>query len=160
MILPDVKTAAVVAVIVGVGAFGGGYKVADWRLTGRYTAEKLEAAKGAAEALKTMTAARDQLSLALSAANNRKLDDLRKAQDETTRIRDRLYSGDIRLRINARCPEYPLGPKTAAGSGVDSGTGAELDTTARRAYFALRDGIDRASAQLAACQEELRLRTN
>ena len=157
--IPDIKTAAIAALIAGLLAFAGGYKVADWRLTGQYTAEKLDAAQGAAKALAAMTNERDILAGKLSAANDRHTDELRKAQNETNSLRDRLRAGSIGLRIAATCPESRLGPQAASGARVDSGTGAELGETARRAYFALRDGIDRASAQLAACQDELKLRT-
>lgn len=157
--IPDIKTAAIVALVVGVAAFGGGYKVADWRLTGQYTAEKLEAAKTAAKALADMTDERDKLAGKLSAANDLHTNELRNAQNETTRLRDRLNAGSSGLRIAATCPAARLGPQTSSPARVDTGTGAELDSTARRAYFALRDGLDRASAQLAACQDELRLRT-
>ncbi|MFA5387738.1 MAG: lysis system i-spanin subunit Rz [Candidatus Paceibacterota bacterium] len=157
--IPDLKTAAVVALVVGALAFVGGYKVADWRLTGQYTAEKLEASQAAAKALAAMTDERDILAGKLSAANDRHTDELRKAQNETNSLRDRLRAGSIGLRIAATCPDARLGPQASSGARVDTGTGAELGETARRAYFALRDGIDRASAQLAACQDELRLRT-
>lgn len=157
--IPDIKTAAIVALITAVVAFGGGYKVADWRLTGQYTAEKLEASQEAAKALAAMTADRDALAGKLSAANDQHTNELRNAQNETNRLRDRLANNSSGLRIAATCPESRLGPQAPSGARVDSGTGAELDSTARRAYFALRDGIDRASAQLAACQDELRLRT-
>lgn len=153
--IPDIKTAAIVALVVGVAAFGGGYRVADWRLTGQYTAEKLEAAQTAAKALADMTDERDKLAGKLSAANDLHTNELRDAQNETNRLRDRLNAGSSGLRIAAIC----LDAQTASPARVDTGTGAELDSTARRAYFALRDGIDRASAQLAACQDELRLRT-
>ena len=157
--IPDIKTAAIAALIAGALAFVGGYKVADWRLTGQYTAEKLEASQAAAKALAAMTDERDILAGKLSAANDRHTDELRKAQNETNSLRDRLRAGSIGLRIAATCPESRLGPQASSGARVDTGTGAELGETARRAYFALRDGIDRASAQLAACQDELRLRT-
>jgi len=157
--IPDLKTAAVVALIVGVLAFGGGYKVADWRLTGQYTAEKLEASQEAAKALAAMTDERDILAGKLSAATDKHVNELRNAQNETNRLRDRLANSDGGLRIAATCPESRLGPQASSPGRVDTGKGAELDPIARRAYFALRDGIDRAVAQLAACQDELRLRT-
>lgn len=157
--IPDIKTAAIVALVVGVAAFGGGYKVADWRLMGQYTAEKLKASQEAAKALADMTDERDKLAGKLSAANDLHTTELRKAQNETNSLRDRLRDGSIGLRIAATCPAPRLGPQTSSGARVDIGTGAELGEVARRAYFALRDGIDRASAQLAACQDELRLRT-
>jgi prophage endopeptidase len=149
-------TRAALIFIAHVATFAVGYTVADWRLTGQHTAEKLEAARGAAKALADMTAARDQLSAALTAANDLHTSELRKAQNETNSLRDRLRAGNLRLRVAAVCPDSTA--QTAGGTRVDSGTGAELDEPARRAYFALRDGIDRATAQLAACQDELKLR--
>ena len=153
--VPDLKTAAVVALVVGVAAFSGGYKVADWRLTAKANAEALERAQRAEKARDETIAERDALAAKLATAN-----DLRNAQNETNRLRDRLNAGSIGLRIAGTCPRVAAQTESAPGSRVDTGTGAELDSTARRAYFALRDGIDRASAQLAACQDELRLRTD
>lgn len=157
--IPDLKTAVVVALVVGVAAFAGGYKVADWRLTAQANAEALERAQRAEKARDEAITERDALAAKLATANDKHANDLRNAQNETTRLRDRLNAGSIGLRIAGTCPR--LGnPQAAPGARVDTGTGAELDSTARRAFFALRDGIDRASAQLAACQDELRLRTD
>lgn len=157
--LPDLKTAAVVALVVGVAAFSGGYKVADWRLTAQANAEALERAQRAEKARDEAITERDALAAKLATANDKHANDLRNAQNETNRLRDRLNAGSIGLRIAGTCPRLPSATEAAPGARVDTGTGAELDSTARRAYFALRDGIDRASAQLAACQDELRLRT-
>lgn len=156
--LPDLKTAAVVALVVGVVAFSGGYKVADWRLTAKANAEALDRAERAEKARDEAIAERDILAGKLSTANDKHTNELRNAQNETNRLRDRLNAGSSGLRIAAICPR--LDPQAASPARVDTGTGAELDSTARRAYFSLRDGIDRASAQLAACQDELRLRTD
>lgn len=156
--IPDIKTAAVVALVVGVAAFGGGYKVADWRLTAKATAEALERAQRAEKARDEAITERDRLAGKLAAANDQHTDELRKAQNETNRLRDRLRDGSIGLRIAGTCPRVDEA-QSPARPGVDSGTGAELAEPARRAYFSLREGIDRASAQLAACQDELRLRT-
>lgn len=156
--VPDLKTAAVVALVVGVAAFGGGYKVADWRITAKANAEALERAQRAEKARDEAITERDKLAGELATKNDQHTDELRKAQNETNRLRDRLRDGSIGLRIAGTCPR--LGDAQAApGARVDTGTGAELAEPARRAYFALREGIDRASAQLAACQDELRLRT-
>lgn len=156
--IPDLKTAAIVALVVGIAAFSGGYKVADWRLTAKANAEAIERAQRAEKALETAVTARDVLAGKLATANDQHTEQLRKAQNETLRLRDRLYSGAIGLRIAANCPRLDANAEAPAGTRVDTGTGAELDSTSRRAYFALRDGIDRASAQLAACQDELTLR--
>ncbi len=77
---------------------------------------------------------------------------LQEAQNETSRLRDRVSAGPVRLLVAAKCPDVP---QAASAPGVDSGTRAELDPAARSAYFALRDGINRAEAKLAACQGEL-----
>lgn len=99
---------------------------------------------------------RDELAGKLTAANDKHSDDLRTHQNETNRLRGLLLAGSGGLRIAASCPETP-GP--AGSTRMDSGAGAELGPTARQSYFALRDGIDRATSQLAACQEQLKLRT-
>lgn len=92
------------------------------------------------------------LAVNLAQANDKNLAQLKASQNETNRLRDCLLTGSCGLRVNAAC-----GPRLdAASAGVDNGTGAELDATSRRAYFALRDGIDRVTAQLTACQGQLR----
>lgn len=133
-------------------SFACGWMVNGWRMD----AEALEAAEHAAEALRERTAERDALAASLRASNDQHAAKLKGAQDETNRLRDCLRSGTCGLRIGARCPA----PETPAATGVDSGAGAVLDRAAESAYFALRDGIDRASAQLEACQAELKLRSN
>lgn len=138
--------------------FGGGYQVASWRLTARANAEALDRARQSEKIIAARTAERDAMAADLAAANDKHLNALRRANDETNRLRDRLRDGAIGLRLAGTCPALPNADGTAS-TRVDSGTGAELDSNARRAYFALRDGIDRAAAQLAACQDELRVRT-
>lgn len=138
------------------GAFCGGYKAADYHLTARATADALKRAQDAEKASAEAIAAYNHLAGELSAANDKHTNELRSAQNETNHLRDRIAAGAGSLRVSATCPPSP---GLNAGSHVDSGTWAELDPAARLAYFALRDGIDRASAQLAACQDELRLRT-
>lgn len=133
-------------------SFWCGWLVNGWRMD----SEALDVAEQAAEALRERTAERDALADSLRAANDQHAAKLKGAQDETNRLRDCLRSGNCGLRIGARCPA----PETPAASGVDPGAGAAIDRVAESAYFALRDGIDRASAQLAACQAELKLRAN
>lgn len=142
------------------GGFLSGYEVADWRLTAKANAEEVERTKRAEKVRDEAIAAYNHLAGELAAAGDTHAADLRKAQNETNDLRDRLSVGSVGLRLAGKCPAAALGPQAAPGPRVDIGTGAELDSTARRAYFALRDGIDRAAAQLAACQDELRLRTS
>ena len=133
-------------------SFWCGWLVNGWRMD----AEALEVAEQAAEALRERTAERDALADRLRAANDQHAAKLKGSQDETNRLRDCLRSGTCGLRIGARCPAS----ETPAAAGMDHGARAELDRSAESAYFALRDGIDRASAQLEACQAELKLRSN
>jgi hypothetical protein len=156
---PSVETKA--ALIVAILAFGGGflsgYKVEGWHLTAKANAEEVQRTRAALAGRDEAMAAYSHLAGELSKSNDAHAAELRKSQDETNRLRDRLSSGAIGLRIGAKCPS-PEAP-AAPGARVDTGTGAELDSASRRAYFALRDGIDHASAKLAACQEQLGLRT-
>lgn len=133
---------------------GVGWRVENWHLS----AEKIAQLEANQKAFAAAFADRDAIAAKLSAADDKHSDELRKAQNETNRLRDHLANTSGGLRINALCPPAsPITPATG-GARVDIGTGAELAATARQAYFALRDGIDRASAQLAACQDELRIR--
>jgi hypothetical protein len=157
--IDTLKTAAVGALVAGSFGFGGGYKVADWRLTSAHTAEAFKASQRAASELAEATSERDALSSKLSAANDENLRRLQNAQSQTNDLRARLADGTASLRIAAKCPGVPATTESASGSRVDTGTSAELDTDARRAYFSLRDGINRAEAKLSACQSELRLRS-
>lgn len=156
--IPDLKTAAIVAAVTGVIAFAAGWTVCDWRMTAKANGEALQRAQTALDDLAAMTKDRDRLAGLLATSDDTHLNDLKVAQDETNRLRDRLRDGSIGLRIAGTCPKAG-GTPAPAGAGVDTGTGAELAEPARRAYFALRDGIDRADAKLAACQDQLRLRT-
>ena len=141
--------------LVLLAAFVAGAVVNGWRIESHYA----EKEKVSAESLKTAQDERDSLSKRLSQSADKYATELKKAQDETNTLRNGIDSGAYSLRIKAKCPAIPVLPQAPGPTRVDSGAGAELDSDARRAYYALRSGIDRASAQLAACQGELRLRT-
>lgn len=153
-----VPTIPVLWAITAAASAVGGYLVADWRLTADIERQAHERVTKAFSDLSTMTKQRDALAAQLQAAGDRHAAQLKDAQDETNRLRDRERAGAVRLRVAAVCPDIPDVPEASPGAGLDTGTGAELDSASRQAYFALRDGIDRTSAQLAACQDELRLR--
>lgn len=149
----------IVARIVGCAAlallaFVGGWKVNGWR----YEAQKAATAVQAASELKAATDARDALAVQLKASNDARLAAIQKAQDAENALRDRVASGNVRLRIAAHCPNSV--PQAASSPGMDSGAGPELDPAARPAYFALRTGILAIAGRLAACQDELRLRAD
>lgn len=79
---------------------------------------------------------------------------MRNAEVEDDRLRADVDAGHQRLRVQATCPAAGGGvPSAGAAAGVGYGTRAELDPAARSTYFALRAGIQRVTAQLAACQQ-------
>lgn len=57
-----------------------------------------------------------------------------------------------RLHIGANCPAAASVPGTADSAGVDAPGQAELDDSAREAYFDLRRGIIETEAELRACK--------
>lgn len=140
-------------------AFGCGWGVNGWRLDATYQAEQTTRLTAAIEARDKAIEDRDALALKLTKSNDAHAFELRKAQNETNRIRDGVSVGTIGLRVAATCPGTPT-TEAAPGAVVDHGTGPELAGNARQDYFALRDGIDRVVEQLGACQDELRLRVD
>ena len=150
------QIAALVALACFLGGFLSGYKVDNWQQTAKAEALARKASEAAIKQRDDAMAAYLHLAGELSANADQHAADLRAAQNETNRLRN--ASSLVGLRVAATCPDLSkVAP--APGSRVDSGTGAELAPTARRAYFALRDGIDHAAAQLAECLDQLRLRT-
>jgi len=121
-------------------SFGGGWAANGWRLTSQHQAEKLEQAAGYEAKVK-----------ALSVSNDHHLQNLQDSQNETNRLRDCVHAGTCGLRFNT-----PTAKQSTAGTRMDIEAGAELAGTVGPAYFALREGIDRASTQLEACQDQLR----
>lgn len=157
IIPPQIRLALAAGALVT--AFVGGWEVNGWRLTSAHDAERLQAAADAAESLRFANASRDALAARLRASDDLHAAQLQKAQNETNRLRDRVSAGPARLLVAAKCPAAPVLPQAASAPGVDSGTRAELNPEARSAYFALRDGINATEAKLAACQAELKERT-
>ena len=152
--------AAVVLVVALLAAFAGGYKVADWRATAKANADALARAEKAEAGRTKAIEERDAMAQRLAASDLNHTEALRKAQDENDSLRNRIAAGTVGLRIRAVCPvRAPATAEAAAGPRVDTGTPAELDDAAGRAYSALRQGISQTAAQLAACQDELRMRT-
>lgn len=139
-------------------AFGSGWSVNGWRLDATYQSEQKTALEGVIHDRDAALHDRDALADKLAASDDAHALQLRKAQDETNSLRDRVSSGRVGLRVAATCPGPAESPSTPTAPGVDHGTAPELDPDARQTYFALRDGIDRTVAQLTACQGELALR--
>lgn len=159
MIIPPQARLALAAAGL-VGAFLAGWAVNGWRIDAKVSAEAAQALKEAQGGRKAAEDDRDALAARLRASDDLHAAQLRKAQDETNSLRDRVSAGPVRLLVAAKCPAFAVLPEAPVAPGVDSGAGAELTPPARSAYFALRDGIDRAEAKLAACQAELNLRAD
>ena len=153
MLIPAQARLALAAVALA-AAFAGGWAVNGWRLGAARDAEITHDA----EVLRDRTIERDALAHRLRESNDQQAASLQGARDETNRLRDCMRDVTCGLRIAAKCPARL--PQAASTPSVDPGAGAELDADAERAYFAVRDGINKASAQLAACQAELRIRTD
>jgi len=78
---------------------------------------------------------------------------MRNAQVQDDALRADVDAGRQRLHVAASCSPTSSGlPKAGATARMGDGTRAELDPAARSDYFALRAGIQRLTAQLAACQ--------
>lgn len=153
IIPPQIRVALAAGALVA--AFVGGWTVNGWRANAAADKKALQDVKTAVDARTLAEGQRDALAARLRAADDLHAAKLQEAQNETNRLRDRVSAGPVRLLVAAKCPAAPNLPQAASAPGVDSGTGAELDASARLAYFALRDGIDRVEAKLAACQAEL-----
>lgn len=149
---------ALIALAVAAAGFAAGWAVNGWRLTSQHEAEARERATQALRQLEHVTADRDRLAGALAQSNDTQLTALKGMQDETNRLRDCLRTGRCGLRVAASCPD-PTGAQGTTGTGLGAGAGARLDPDAEPAYFALREGIQRTQRKLAACQEQLTLRT-
>lgn len=132
-----------------------GWRVENWHLTSAHEKEKLAQIEVNQQAFAKLLADRDELASKLTASNDKYFKQWRAAQNETNRLRN---AGSYGLRVRALCPDSGQSAQGATNASLDTGTGAELAPVARQAYFALRDGIDRTEAKLAACQAELILR--
>ena len=142
------------------GVEAKGYTHGYDKATAEATAAKLVQAEVNQKAFAALIADKDAKNALLSASDDKHSKALRTSQNETARLRDSLASGTVGLRINATCTQSipRLGPQASSVPSVDIGTGARLDKVAERSYNALRDGINQATAQLAACQGELKIR--
>lgn len=165
--LPSPTALAAYAITIALAcatAFGAGWMVNGWRLSGdvaemagridkikaSYATATLKATREADERQQVLTDA-----IAIIDAENEA--ERTKANAENSRLRAAVDGGAVSLRVPVRCPAAAPGvPPAAPGGRLDRGTGAELDPAARPDYFALRDGLTRAVAKLAACQQILR----
>ncbi|WP_312994956.1 lysis system i-spanin subunit Rz [Achromobacter animicus] len=82
---------------------------------------------------------------------------IRSAQTQNESLRADVDAGRQRLHVAATCTAASRGVSEAGSAArVGHGTRPELDAATRSDYFALRAGIQRVTAQLAACQQRAR----
>lgn len=144
-------------------AFGAGWAVNGWRVGTQVADLKAShaevvkiAAQAAAKQLTDAYAQRDAKQDELNRIAADGLASLKKANDETERLRRCVADGSCGLRIRATCPANPLGvPSAADGGSVGAGAGAVLTSDAGQDYFALRANIARTEETLMTCQKAL-----
>lgn len=151
---------AVGAIVAG----GAAWNVQGWRFGAQIAAMKADQAvrvaesqRQAREILERRVAEVDQINERNAKAEWAAYGGMRNAQVQDDGLRADVDAGRQRLHVAATCPASSSGvPKAGAGAHVGDGARAELDPAARSDYFALRAGIQRVTAQLAACQARLR----
>lgn len=140
---------AIAALIV----FCAGYGFAWYTISGHHAAEISAKEEQNAKALTSAHQKAEWIALWASMEETERYNEMRKVEHANNLLADAVARDTKRLRVAATCPL----PENAAGASVDHGRGPELDAGARPAYFALRNGIGRMTAQLGACQNILRL---
>lgn len=149
--------------------FGAGWAANGWRLDARIKSINADHANAVTDANERVRVAqadlqteRDRKTDQVAVIDVEQTVQLRKAQNETDRLRTCVANGTCGLRVNvvgpANCPANV--PITDATSSVDHGAGARLAPDAEQAYWGLRVGMMRAQAKLTACQQTLNVWTN
>lgn len=101
----------------------------------------------------TLEAQREKMQI-LTALDTKYSQELTYAQSENERLAADIAIGKRRLLIKTSCPSYPgLPATTTAAAGVDDGVSAELNTTARPDYYALRRQLIKTDKALAGLQD-------
>lgn len=148
--MPDVTRYLAVAAI----AFFLGWTAQGWRVGARIADNAADQAEARAQSSETARAVERDLAQGF-ALRDRLLAERRKSDDEENdTLRAGVDSGAVRLYVRAVCPAAGL-PGSAADPGGGAGTPAELDPAARPDYHALRAGLKKTEAVLAACQGKL-----
>lgn len=150
-------------VAVAVTSFGTGWfikdKIADAQIaeTNLATVETLKSISlTAANKQKEMQNELDQMQAEWAAVEAEQYALLRDAEMENNKLRADVDAGRKRLRVNASCPtNSDRLPETSTGASMDNGATAELNRDARQDYYSLREGIERVTRQLLACQSRL-----
>lgn len=111
------------------------------------------AAQASQEAMRQQTRAINSL----AELDRKYTDEIATAQLETDRLRTAVSNGERRLRVQASCPtSSDRLPDAPTAIGVDDATGPQLDRSAERNYFLLRDRITLATNQISALQDYIK----
>lgn len=116
------------------------------------SASLLESQDKVAELEATLKSQREKIQI-LAALDIKHSQELTYAQSENDRLAADIAIGKRRLLIKTSCPSYPGLPATATAAGVDDGVSAELNTTARPDYYALRRQLIKTDKALAGLQD-------
>jgi prophage endopeptidase len=128
--------------------FGAGGIINGWRLNAKISTMEAQQAEAMTEAHEKNAL----LSQRLAEADSIHTEQLEAANEKNNALMRDVESGRKRLRVKATCPMPDTAPRTRMGDAASP----ELDTAARQDYYALRNGIERVTAQLGACQDILR----
>lgn len=152
---------AKIAIIAGIAlsAAGLAWKIQDWR----HGAEVAELESSHARAMQELAEkSRLELERLQNEVNAKAKEiariDLARAQEVIRHeaaendLRYAIHTERKRLHIGANCPAATSVPGTTDSTGVDAPGQAELDDSAREAYFDLRRGIIETEAELRACK--------
>ncbi|MBO2925014.1 lysis protein [Pseudomonas asiatica] len=95
-----------------------------------------------------------QAQAARDALDRKFVQEMADAKHENEVLRADVVAGNRRLLVKASCPKSVS--SVAGASGVDDGTGAELNADVREDYFRLREQIVETENQLAGLQQYVR----
>ena len=160
-----VKAWAVGVLVAVLLAFGGAWKVQDWRY-GKQLAEQAGLHKDDLTAISNAAATqaraeqgkRVALEQRLSTSEQIHYKELSDAQTNQARLRDRLATSDLRLSVLLEDPAScsPVPATTGAGGVVHGGARAQLDPAHAQRIIAITDDGDRGLIALKACQAYVR----
>lgn len=127
------------------------------RLQQAHAQQMAAVANAASDALAAQVAEHERQASRVAELDHQYTQELADAELENQRLRAAVAAGDRRLYINASCPAGGNGvhQPTRTTSVDDAGT-AELASTARQDYHALREQITRTEAALTGLQEYVR----
>lgn len=143
-------------------AFGAGWLVNGWRLSGDMAGQRAEhqthlrqVAEANAAVILKQQAERADLEGRLAANDQQRYGELRHAQQEIDRLSAAVADGSRRLSVRAACPAAAGGVSTATGSGSldDGAQRADIHEEDARRIVAITGDADACAVKLTALQE-------